>query len=162
MIYHLQNMMYQISEQDVILCEEWYEKLYACNNLEDLEEVYTLCLKDYRHQRGRRYGNTVGMIAEYLQKNYSSDISLALLSRVFHLNEHYISRVFKEETGENFLSYLNRIRIEEAKKLLLESDKKIYEIAEETGFQSSVNFNYVFKRFAGISPKMFRDQVGKK
>ena len=162
LIYHLQNMMYQISEQDVVLCEEWYEKLYACNNLEDLEEVYTLCLKDYRHQRGRRYGNTVGMIAEYLQKNYSSDISLALLSRVFHLNEHYISRVFKEETGENFLSYLNRIRIEEAKKLLLESDKKIYEIAEETGFQSSVNFNYVFKRFAGISPKMFREQFGKK
>ena len=162
LIYHLQNMMYQISEQDVVLCEEWYEKLYACNNLEDLEEVYTLCLKDYRHQRGRRYGNTVGMIAEYLQKNYSSDISLALLSRVFHLNEHYISRVFKEETGENFLSYLNRIRIEEAKKLLLESDKKIYEIAEETGFQSSVNFNYVFNRFAGISPKMFREQFGKK
>lgn len=162
MIYHLQNMMYQISEQDVVLCEEWYEKLYACNNLEDLEEVYTLCLKDYRHQRGRRYGNTVGMIAEYLQKNYSSDISFALLSRVFHLNEHYISRVFKEETGENFLSYLNRIRIEEAKKLLLESDKKIYEIAEETGFQSSVNFNYVFNRFAGISPKMFREQFGKK
>ncbi len=84
------------------------------------------------------------------------------MSRVFHLNEHYISRVFKEETGENFLSYLNRIRIEEAKKLLLESDKKIYEIAEETGFQSSVNFNYVFNRFAGISPKMFREQFGKK
>ena len=57
---------------------------------------------------------------------------LLFCSRVFHLNEHYISRVFKEETGENFLSYLNRIRIEEAKKLLLESDKKIYEIAEET------------------------------
>ncbi|MFR2646302.1 MAG: hypothetical protein ACLTAF_09770 [Blautia coccoides] len=41
---------------------------------------------------------------------------------------------------------------------MLESDKKIYEIAEETGFQSSVNFNYVFNRFAGISPKMFREQ----
>ena len=101
------------------------------------------------------------MIAEYLQKNYSSDISLALLSRVFHLNEHYISRVFKEETGENFLSYLNRIRIEEAKKLLLESDKRYMRLLRRL-FQSSVNFNYVFNRFAGISPKMFREQFGKK
>ena len=63
---------------------------------------------------------------------------------------------------KTFFHILNRIRIEEAKKLLLESDKKIYEIAEETGFQSSVNFNYVFNRFAGISPKMFREQFGKK
>ena len=62
----------------------------------------------------------------------------------------------KKATGENFSSYLTRIRIEKAKLLLKNTDLKVYQIGEDVGFRSIYYFNRVFKQITGITPKEFR------
>lgn len=158
LMYHIQNFLYQILKQDILLCEQWMDEFGVCESIEELKEEYQSHLLEYMAAH-KRYSHTVEMIIKYIEENYRKQISLSILSEHCNLNEHYISRIFKEETGENYLLYLNRIRINEAKKLLGDTNLKIYEIAEATGFSSNVNFNYVFNRMEGISPSAYRDKI---
>ena len=65
--------------------------------------------------------------------------------------------LFKQETGINFVTYLNQYRIEKGKKLLTDTNLKIYEIAEEIGFGSPYYFSKVFKELTGMQCKEYRD-----
>lgn len=161
LLYHLQNFLYQLTRQNISLCEPWIEQLEICENIDELKAGYIECIKQYCGVSNYNYSETVRMIINYLSQHYREDLSLSSLAGIFHLNEHYISRIFKEETGENYSYYLNKIRIEEAKKLLGNTDYRIYEIAEKTGFQSHINFNYVFNRMEGISPSSYRKMKGR-
>ena len=98
----------------------------------------------------------VNQVKRYIQKNYSKGITLNSVSRHFHVNPSYLSRIFLEHTGENYLSYVNRIRITKAKELLKTSDKKIYEVALEIGFNDTYYFSTWFKRLVGESPSNYR------
>lgn len=158
LMYHIQSFLYSILEQDILLCEKWMEEFNGCESIGELREAYRKHLWEYMAGH-RRYSHTVEMIIQFIENNYQKQISLSILSKHCNLNEHYISRIFKEETGENYLAYLNKVRINEAKKLLGDTNLKIYEIAEATGFSSQVNFNYVFNRIEGISPSAYRDKI---
>lgn len=158
LMYHIQNFLYKILEQDIPLCEKWMDELNVCETIDELKEEYQKHLLEYMAAH-KRYSHTVETIIRFIEENYRKQISLSVLSKHCNLNEHYISRIFKEETGENYLSYLNKIRINEARKLLKNTNLKIYEIAEATGFSSNVNFNYVFNRMEGISPSAYRDKI---
>lgn len=158
LMYHIQSFLYKILMQDILLCEKWLDEFNSCESIRELKEAYRKQLGEYMAGH-RRYSHTVEMIIRFIEDNYQRQISLSILSKHCNLNEHYISRVFKEETGENYLAYLNKVRINEAKKLLGDTNLKIYEIAEATGFSSHVNFNYVFNRIEGISPSAYRDKI---
>lgn len=158
LMYHVQNFLYKILKQDILLCEKWMHELNICESIDELKEDYQKYLLEYMAVH-KRYSHTVEKIIRYIEENYQKQISLSILSEHCNFNEHYISRIFKEETGENYLSYLNKTRINEAKKLLGSTDLKIYEIADRTGFSSSVNFNYVFNRMEGISPSIYRNNI---
>ncbi len=89
----------------------------------------------------------------YLQKGFSmSDLSLALSS-----NENYISKAFNDVLKTSFTSYINDLRIKEAKRLLLENDDKIYAIALDSGFASKNSFTRVFKQYTSYTPAEFRN-----
>ncbi|MBU5593779.1 AraC family transcriptional regulator [Amphibacillus sp. MSJ-3] len=98
----------------------------------------------------------VADIIKYINTHYSNDISLTLLSQKFHLNEQYISRLFKDVTGNNIINYLNAVRINEAQRLLIESDMKVIEISKSVGYSNNVHFWRVFKKLMGISPSEYR------
>ncbi|MGG1313678.1 response regulator transcription factor [Cohnella laeviribosi] len=83
-------------------------------------------------------------------------LSLKKLADHVHLNPSYVSVLFKEETGKTFSDYLNQQRLIMAKRLLLGTDKKIYEIADETGFSASKYFIKVFRETEGITPREYR------
>ena len=68
----------------------------------------------------------------------------------------YLSRIYKEATGEKILNRLNQMRIEKAKDYLKNTDKKIYEIADALGFENTTYFSYFFKKYTGVSPKDFK------
>lgn len=95
-------------------------------------------------------------ITRYLQEHLSEDISLSVLSEEFHLSAQYISQLFKNEIGVNFLSYLTSIRMERAKKLLLSSSLSIGEISEQLGFGDYRVFTKVFKKAEGVTPSQYR------
>ena len=99
---------------------------------------------------------TITGITKYLQEHLEEEMSLAILSEEFHLNAQYISQLFKNEIGVNFLTYLTNIRMEKAKKLLLSTALSVAEVAERSGYGDYRVFTKVFKKNEGITPSQFR------
>lgn len=92
---------------------------------------------------------------EYIDKSYHEKISLSDLSKVMHLNESYLCRLFKEITGNGLSDYINYVRVYKAIQLF-NTDKNLTEIADECGFLSLAYFNRVFKKVKGYTPSEFR------
>lgn len=99
---------------------------------------------------------TITGLTRYLQEHLSEDVSLTLLAEEFHLNPQYISQLFKNEIGVNFLAYLTNIRMEKAKKLLLSTALSITDIAERSGYSDYRVFTKVFKKSEGVTPSQYR------
>ena len=99
---------------------------------------------------------TITGITRYLQEHLADEMSLSVLAEEFHLNPQYISQLFKNEIGVNFLSYLTNIRMENAKKLLLSTSLSIAEVADRSGFGDYRVFTKVFKKSEGITPSQYR------
>jgi AraC-like DNA-binding protein len=93
---------------------------------------------------------------KYVESNYALSISLDKVAKHLGITEVYFSRVFIKVTGLNFKTYLNKLRIEKAKNMILYSDDPIVEIASKCGFGSIRTFNRVFKAEKGIAPTQLR------
>lgn len=93
---------------------------------------------------------------KYVESNYALSISLENVAEHLGITEVYFSRVFIKVTGLNFKTYLNKLRIEKAKNMILYSDDPIVEIACKCGFGSIRTFNRVFKAEKGIAPTQLR------
>ena len=98
----------------------------------------------------------VRAIADYVKQHPEDDLSLGALSGKFRINPSYLSRIFPQETGQNVSEFIMQVRLEAAKKLLRETDLKVYEIAEKTGFGTPGYFTKVFHKSEKISPKNYR------
>jgi AraC-like DNA-binding protein len=97
-------------------------------------------------------------IVRFINRHYSEALSLTFLADHFYISPSYLSKVFKDSTGFTFIEYLNNVRIKEAKKLLIKSELKVIEIAEEVGFGSITHFGRVFKEITGCQPLAYRKQ----
>ena len=93
---------------------------------------------------------------DYLHRNYQENIKLSTLAEYVHLNESYLSSIIKKSTGLSFTEILNQIRIDEAKKLLINTNLSVEKIADTTGFSSWSYFSRVFKKCCGITPAEYR------
>ena len=98
----------------------------------------------------------VHAVQKYIQENPEKDLSLGGLSERFHMNPSYLSRIFHQETGQRLSEYIIEVRMQLAKNMLLETNKRIYEIAEQTGFGTVGYFTKVFHKYENCSPKNFR------
>lgn len=105
-------------------------------------------------------GNAITRIAmeieRYLRDHFDQKITNQQLSEHFHLHPNYISRCMREARGMTPMRYLNQLRIEEAKKRLLNTDDTISQIAGQCGFQNVYYFSNLFKKMIGMSPKNYR------
>ena len=99
---------------------------------------------------------TIVGIVRYMQEHLQEEISLNILAEEFHLSAQYISQLFKNEIGVNFLAYLTNIRMEQAKKLLLSTDHAVAEIAEKSGYGDYRVFTKAFKKTEGVTPSQYR------
>lgn len=97
-------------------------------------------------------------IMDYIGEHYRESLTLEVLAKHIHMNSFYFSSYFKKHVGQNFKDYLNQIRMERAKELLLCSDKRSYEIAEEVGFRDYRYFNEIFSRHYGKTPTAYRKE----
>ncbi|KYG28128.1 AraC family transcriptional regulator [Alkalihalobacillus trypoxylicola] len=93
----------------------------------------------------------------YINQFYYEDISLSLLSVRFNLNEQYISRIFRKVIGVTFINYLNTVRVNQAQRLLLETDMKVVDVSKRVGYSNNVHLWRVFKKQTGYSPNEFRE-----
>lgn len=92
----------------------------------------------------------------YITEHFCEPLSLESLSKELGVCRFYLSRIFTQVLHISFCKYVNTLRINHAKKLLLNNQNKILDIAIECGFQSQQTFNRVFKEICGITPVTYR------
>jgi AraC-like DNA-binding protein len=93
---------------------------------------------------------------KFIDERHQEEISLTATARQAGMSTFHFCKRFKQALGMSFTQYLSRVRVEKAKKLLLNFNYRVSEIAFESGFQSVPHFNRVFRRVAGESPTEFR------
>lgn len=108
---------------------------------------------------GASYSFIVKKSISFIQQNYTKNINLSDAAVNAEVSHSYLSFIFKQETGINFNTWLSKYRVEEAKKLLQNTNLRIYQVAEKIGFSNPYYFSKVFKEFAGMSCKEFRDKT---
>ena len=105
-----------------------------------------------------------GVLAEVereIRENYAQNLTLRDLSKKYYVNSAYLGQLFRKKYGQSFKDYLNNYRMEQAASLLLRTDEKIYEIAQDVGYK---DLDYFINRFIaakGCTPAKFRKQAGK-
>lgn len=99
----------------------------------------------------------VEKIKRHLEDHYQENITLKALEDAFYFNASYISRIFKNKTGENYSDFLLRIRIDHAKKLLVNTNRSIRQISEMVGFGNSKYFSRIFKDIVCLQPIAYRN-----
>ncbi len=120
------------------------------NNIRSLERVYTnnsyiLCLID--------------MALQYIDQHFSEDISLNDVASCVALSPTYFSRYFKQQTGERFMDYLCKVRMEKALVMITDPTLKVYEIANAVGYKSLKHFYKLFRNHTGYTPTKYRNTI---
>jgi len=93
----------------------------------------------------------------FIHEHFNEDISVKQLANISCVSKSYISRIFVKKLGVSPIKYLNSIRIDAAKRLLLDSELSVNEISLRVGFNDSLYFSRVFKKLTGVSPTAFRN-----
>ncbi|MDR0510073.1 MAG: AraC family transcriptional regulator [Rikenellaceae bacterium] len=101
-------------------------------------------------------------VDNYLKQRYASDIKLADVASMVNMNGVAFSRFFARHAGKSFTDYLADIRMGHVTRLLIDSNKSIAEICYECGYNNISNFNRIFRKKKGRSPREFRDLYRKK
>ena len=107
-----------------------------------------------------RYTNSkllINRALHYIDQHYDEKISLEDVAQKLHLSKNYLCNAFKKATGENMSLYINKLRIEKAKRLLVESDGRVKEIFEEAGYSNQQYFSKVFKKITGMTVMEYKE-----
>ena len=141
-IHHIwmkKNMGYQW-KQNLLFQQLIYEILSDVNNLPD------------KHADIQR----IEVVLDYIRKNYASNISIENLCSLIELRSAQFSIIFKKATGKTAVEYINQVRIDHSKDLLLNTSKKIRVISDMSGFNDEFYFTRVFTKLEGCSPTEYR------
>lgn len=96
-------------------------------------------------------------ILDYIHKNYKQDIAINTLADYVGLSYSHVRKIFNDATGENIVNYINNMRIEEAKRLLRQTNMSINDIALSLGYNNKQSFNRFFKKYVSINPGEYRN-----
>ena len=134
------------------------EKIHQAKTVQELQQLLLSFIK--KHQRQKKYSDNVEKVIVILHQHYQEPLTLKEVSENLHLNVMYLGQLFKKETKKSFSAYLNHLRMEKAKQLLLHSNQNINEIASEIGYNNTTYFSKLFKKIVGRSPKEYRENSG--
>ncbi|GAF20145.1 two-component response regulator TrxR [Bacillus sp. JCM 19046] len=130
--------------------------IYSINHYEDVVTFVQLQLKSIGEQLEHEEGaDPLKKLLMLIDTNYHENLKLEKLADLFHYNSAYLGKLFKSYTGEYFNTYVDKVRINQAKKLLLQGDK-VYRVAETVGYNNVDYFHSKFKKYVGLSPSAYR------
>ena len=145
------------------ILKSMFQTIYTLGNAPDqvprqIEYALKVLLMEVLHEayQGDENPDRANAVVPYIQEHFTEKITLEELARLENISVSYLTRRFKETTGVTIISYINSLRVERAKELLLMTDLTITEIADQVGFESSKYFHRVFKKETGESPSSFR------
>lgn len=139
-----------------------YSLIEKCTNMDELNSILeeaalgvTIKINNYNNKSIKLI---LRKAVEYIQANFSEQVTLNEVAEHTYVSTFYISRMFKREMGKNFVDYLNEIRIDKAKELLKDVRFKTYEVAESVGIPDAHYFSRLFKKYVGVTPTEYREQ----
>lgn len=121
-------------------------------------EKFKVCAANISTKKGERENHLVRQAQAYIQENYQKDLSLDELSKELDISPYYFSKLFKEETGSNFVEYLTGLRMSRAKELLRDESRSMKEICMEVGYSDPNYFSRIFKKNFGVTPTEYRER----
>ncbi|CAN7254477.1 helix-turn-helix domain-containing protein [Paenibacillus sp. LjRoot153] len=127
--------------------EHWFWSIFVHPYIQELEK-----------RRDSQFKHISEAIIDMIKREFDSELTLEECSSRINYHPHYVSRVFRQETGINFGEYVTQYRIDMAKKWLKESDMKIIEIAERLQYNNSANFIRSFRKLVGMTPGQYREE----
>ena len=168
-IMELINALYRFAANHEITAKAFPENLKALYaRLLDMDShalkkwAADICLffhAELLDARNRSTKSFVSKAKEYVHNNYTDEtLSLDGVCQVLGVSNSYFSTVFKKKEGTSFVGYLTDYRMDQASRLLIETNDKSYVIARQVGYTDPNYFSYVFKRRFGVSPSRYRTE----
>ena len=153
---------YDSNEINIISNEEIIENIYSKISLKSTIDYLLEKFTYFSEQIGTTSSdNIIKRVINYMNTNYYKDLKLEVLAEIFNYNSAYLGKLFKSIVGENFNTYLDKIRIEKAKTLLTEDKLKVYQVCDKVGYKNIDYFHNKFKKYVGISPLNYKKQCDK-
>ncbi|HZG86466.1 helix-turn-helix domain-containing protein [Paenibacillus sp.] len=169
LIYHLFREMMELPGE---IQDNWKDEVVpslneAMERFDTVDELYedvrrlleanAQKLKQLRE--GKSNHQAIQEVRKFIEEQASNpNLSLSLIGERFQMSTSYVSRLFKDEFGENFVDYVAKVRIEHAKRLLRETGESIHEIATTIGYTNYMTFNRVFKKVTATTPSEYRSR----
>lgn len=126
---------------------------------EQIRNLFEATLKQRDQHAMKKNSAVLEEARNYIKENYQKeDMSLNTVATQVNISPSYFSAIFSAETGETFVEYLTRIRLDKAKELLMCSSMRTSEIGYEVGYKDSHYFSYIFKKVVGCSPKEYKNR----
>lgn len=150
----------KINIKGIMNIEEIYDKLEDYCTIDQYKELLHQLTEHFLGLVGEKKKSNdyiSSFVLNYIRENYMQDIYLDLVATKLNLSPNYLSSLFKDKTGINFIDYLNSVRIDKARELLETGTKRINEIAVDTGYNSIHSFIRAFKRYTGKTPNEYRN-----
>lgn len=134
--------------------------IYNSENIDELISVLENIIFDIIETEQEMYGKAdiVQKVKDYTKNHYMHNLTLKSLGKTFNYNSAYLGKKFKDSTGEYYNDFLDTIRLESAKKLLIDSNLLIYEISAEVGYGNLDYFYRKFKDYTGMTPSDYRKE----
>ena len=125
--------------------------------------LFKSCCDEIRMRNCGIEDSFVTDVQKYIQKNYSNiNLNVTSVADEFLVHPNYLSKLFKKQMQMNMLSYVNNVRINEAKRLLSNTNYSLEEICDKAGFGSYRTFIRVFHQIVSISPSRYRNLTSNK
>ena len=142
--------------------QDYLPSILALNTMDEIQQWFlskiSAACKDVVSSKDKQGSTSVERAKAYIAERYNKDISLDDVSREVDISPYYFSKLFKEETGENFIEYLTSLRINKAKQLIAGTDLSMKEICTEVGYSDPNYFSRIFKKNVGVTPTEYKDK----
>ncbi|MBC8061214.1 MAG: response regulator [Clostridiaceae bacterium] len=137
-----------------------FDKIEECETMIELTEYVSSLLDSILQCMGDVHKKNIftRKAVEYIMKNYPNDISLEVISRELYITPGYLSLLFKQEMGINFIDFITKYRIERAMELLKNSSLKNYQVSNMIGFKDEKYFSQIFKKYVGLTPSQYKQK----
>ncbi len=141
-----------------------YEDVFRMDNLVEMKDylksLIEKVISKIHYFNERKANNLIVQIQEHIEKNlHNANLSLSAIAKEFYVSPSHLCRLFKQETKQTVVEYITRQRMECAKRILRETNLKVYQIGEMVGINDPNYFSTIFKKFTGVSVNEFRKKV---
>lgn len=137
-----------------------WQRLIDCTGVEEVRKTVLEYLVYYTQHKQKeqtaQQHHLIRQVRQHLADHLQENLTVKQLAELYHLNSSYLSVLFKE-TGQTISEYVQETRMNKAKELLRDPGIKVYEVAEQVGFQTAAYFTFLFKKTTGTTPQEFRD-----